>query len=55
MNLHGVFPPIATPFRDDEVDLAGMKSNVTKWMKTGLAGVLVLGSNGEAPLLDADE
>jgi 4-hydroxy-2-oxoglutarate aldolase len=55
MNLHGIFPPIATPFTDDEIDLAGMKSNVTRWMKTGLAGVLVLGSNGEAPMLDADE
>jgi 4-hydroxy-2-oxoglutarate aldolase len=55
MNLHGIFPPIATPFTDDEIDLDGMRSNVTKWMKTGLAGVLVLGSNGEAPMLDADE
>ena len=55
MNLHGIFPPIATPFKDDEVDLDAMRSNVTKWMKTGLAGVLVLGSNGEAPMLDADE
>ncbi len=55
MNLRGIFPPIATTFKDDEVDLAGMKTNVTKWMKTGLAGLLVLGSNGEAPMLDADE
>ncbi|HEY3383187.1 MAG TPA: dihydrodipicolinate synthase family protein [Vicinamibacterales bacterium] len=55
MNLEGIFPPIATPFKDDAIDLDGMKSNVTKWMTTGLAGVLVLGSNGEAPLLDADE
>ena len=55
MNLRGIFPPIATPFKDDEIDLDGMKTNVTKWMKTGLAGVLVLGSNGEAPMLDADE
>jgi 4-hydroxy-2-oxoglutarate aldolase len=55
MNLHGIFPPIATPFTDEAIDLAGMKLNVTKWMKTGLAGVLVLGSNGEAPMLDADE
>ena len=55
MNLHGIFPPIATPFKGDEVDLDGMRSNVAKWMTTGLAGVLVLGSNGEAPMLDADE
>ncbi|RPJ69073.1 MAG: dihydrodipicolinate synthase family protein, partial [Acidobacteria bacterium] len=55
MNLHGIFPPIATPFVDDELDVEGLKSNVTRWMKTRLAGVLVLGSNGEGPLLDADE
>ena len=55
MNLHGIFPPIATPFTDDEVDVEGLKSNVTRWMKTRLAGILVLGSNGEGPLLDADE
>ncbi len=55
MNLHGIFPPIATPFRDDEIDLGAMRSNVTRWMKTGLAGLVVVGSNGEAPMLDADE
>jgi len=55
MNLQGIFPPIATPFRDDELDVEGLKSNITRWMQTRLAGVLVLGSNGEGPLLDADE
>ncbi len=55
MNLHGIFPPIATPFDGDEIDLGAMRSNVAKWMKTKLTGVLVLGSNGEAPMLDADE
>jgi 4-hydroxy-2-oxoglutarate aldolase len=29
--------------------------NVRRWMKTGLAGILALGSNGEAGLLDEDE
>ena len=55
MNLQGIFPPIATPFRDDELDVEGLKVNITRWMQTRLAGILVLGSNGEAPLLDADE
>ncbi len=55
MNLKGVFPPIATPFRNDELDLAALKSNVSRLMKTGLRGVLALGSNGEAPLVDDDE
>ena len=55
MNLHGIFPPIATPFKDDELDVEGLKANITRWMKTRLAGVLVLGSNGEGPMLDAEE
>lgn len=56
MNLEGVFPPIATPFADDEeLDVGALQANVAKYMRTGLAGILVLGSNGEAPLLDADE
>jgi 4-hydroxy-2-oxoglutarate aldolase len=55
MNLDGIFSPIATPFLDDEIDVAAMRRNVERWMTTGLAGVLVLGSNGEAPMLDADE
>lgn len=55
MNLEGIFPPITTPFKDDELDVEALKANVARWMKTGLAGVLVLGSNGEGPMLDADE
>jgi 4-hydroxy-2-oxoglutarate aldolase len=55
MNLQGIFPPIATPFRDDQLDVEGLQANITRWMKTGLSGVLVLGSNGEGPMLDSEE
>jgi 4-hydroxy-2-oxoglutarate aldolase len=55
MNLQGIFPPIPTPFSDDELDTEGLKANVSRWMQTGLAGLLLLGSNGEGPMLDADE
>ncbi len=56
MNIHGIFPPITTPFDDhDEIDLAGLRSNLKRWMATRVAGVVVLGSNGEAPLLSEDE
>lgn len=55
MNLHGIYPPLATPFKDDEIDTAGLAHNTTRWMKTGLRGVLALGSNGEAAFLDEDE
>jgi 4-hydroxy-2-oxoglutarate aldolase len=55
LNLHGIFPPIPTPFHLDEVDLVSLKDNIARWMKTGLAGLVVLGSNGEAPLVDDEE
>ena len=55
MILPGIYPPIITPFKDDEVDYAGLARNVGRWMGTGLRGLLALGSNGEAAFLDEDE
>ena len=55
MRLEGVLPPIPTPFADDRVDEAAMRANVARWMRTRIRGVVVLGSNGEAPLLAEDE
>lgn len=55
MNLSGIYPPMVTPFRNDEVDAAAIRHNVARWMSTGLRGLLVLGSNGEAAFLDEDE
>jgi len=52
----GIFTPIATPFlNDDTLDEQGLRSNVVRWMATPLTGLVVLGSNGEAPQLDEDE
>ena len=54
--LRGIFPPIPTTFDDHgDVDAAAIASNVRQWMTTGLAGILALGSNGEAGLVDEDE
>ena len=55
MDLQGIFPPIPTPFLDSELDLAALASNCDRWLSTGLRGLVVLGSNGEAPLLDDAE
>ena len=55
LDLAGILPPVATPFVDDEVDLAAMRANCERWMRTGLRGVLLLGTNGEAPLIRDDE
>ena len=52
----GVFTPIATPFTSaDTLDEKGLATNVKRWMTTPLTGLVVLGSNGEAPQLDDDE
>jgi 4-hydroxy-2-oxoglutarate aldolase len=52
----GIFTPIVTPFRhDDTVDEHALRNNVARWMRTPLTGLVVLGSNGEAPQLDEDE
>lgn len=55
MNLRTVFPPMPTPFRDGEVDAAAITHNVRRWMAAGLGGVVALGTNGEAALLDEQE
>jgi 4-hydroxy-2-oxoglutarate aldolase len=54
--LRGIFPPIPTTFdAAGDVDTRAMAGNVRRWMATRLAGVLALGSNGEAASLDEDE
>jgi 4-hydroxy-2-oxoglutarate aldolase len=55
VNLRGIFPPIPTPFANDAVDHHALAANVDRWMKTRLAGLVALGSNGEAPLLEEAE
>ena len=56
MKLHGIFPPIATPF-DHKGDLYRIKvqHNVEKWNKTPLAGYAVCGSTGESVYLTTEE
>jgi len=52
----GIFPPIPTPFDEaGQVDLNALRANIGRWNDTGLAGYVVIGSNGEAPLLDTGE
>jgi len=54
--LRGIFPPIPTSFdASGDVDTHAITANVTRWMTTRLSGVLALGSNGEASLLDESE
>src|SRR5262245_16615267 len=54
--LSGVFPPLPTTFDSNgDVDSRAIVANVERLMTSGLAGVLALGSNGEAGLLTESE
>src|SRR5689334_7957620 len=56
MKLHGIFPPIATPFNSDgEIWKAKVEHNIDKWNSTGLAGYVVCGSTGESVMLTTPE
>ena len=55
--LAGVFAPVTTPFDASTGELAprAFRGNLSRLLSEGLAGVVVAGSTGEAPLLDQDE
>jgi 4-hydroxy-2-oxoglutarate aldolase len=56
MFLHGIFPPITTPFYPGgNVYFKKLESNVERYSRTPVSGVVVLGSTGEAILLSDQE
>jgi 4-hydroxy-2-oxoglutarate aldolase len=55
IDLNGIFPPIPTPFVDGEVAEDKLAFNIEKWSKTGLRGLVVMGSNGEYVYLSTEE
>ena len=57
MLLHGIFPPITTPFYPEghAVYFKKLQYNVERYSKSPVAGMVVLGSTGEAILLSDEE
>src|SRR2546430_13099539 len=56
MLLHGIFPPVTTPFYPDgNVYFKKLEANVERYGKAPVAGIVVLGSTGEAILLSDEE
>jgi 4-hydroxy-2-oxoglutarate aldolase len=52
----GIYTPLATPFAPDgALDARALANNVEKYLRSPLTGLVVLGSNGEAPQLDEHE
>jgi dihydrodipicolinate synthase/N-acetylneuraminate lyase len=56
VKLTGVLAPLPTPFDDeDRLDIARLQTALKWWVASPLTGFVVLGSNGEAVLMDDDE
>src|SRR5438105_11237512 len=56
MLLHGIFPPITTPFYPDgDVYYKKLEFNVDRYSRSPVAGLVVQGSTGEAILLSDQE
>jgi 4-hydroxy-2-oxoglutarate aldolase len=56
MLLSGILPPISTPFYPEgNVYHKKLEANVERYSKTPVAGIVVLGSTGEAILLSDEE
>ena len=56
MLLHGIFPPITTPFYPEgNVYHKKLEANVERYSRTPSAGIVVQGSTGEAILLSDQE
>lgn len=56
MLLSGIFPPITTPFYPDgKVYFKKLESNVERYSRTPVSGIVVLGSTGEAIMLSDQE
>ena len=56
LDISGVYPPIPTPFsEDEEINYAALESNMKKWNDTKIRGYLVQGSNGEYCYLTIEE
>ena len=56
MLLHGIFPPITTPFYPDgKIYFRKLQQNVEQYSRGPIAGIVVQGSTGEAILLSDDE
>jgi 4-hydroxy-2-oxoglutarate aldolase len=54
--LHGIFPPITTPFYPDgKIYFRKLEQNVEHYSRAPVVGIVVLGSTGEAILLSDEE
>lgn len=53
--LKGIYPPLTTPFVNDEVAFDKLDENIFKYEKKLLSGYVLFGSNGESVFLTSQE
>lgn len=53
--LKGIYPPLTTPFIDDEVSFDNLLLNLLRYENKLLPGYVLFGSNGESAFLTRDE
>jgi 4-hydroxy-tetrahydrodipicolinate synthase len=51
----GIWLPLVTPFRDGEVDVCALEMLTQRYVDSGIAGIVALGTTAEAALLDHRE
>jgi len=56
MKLHGIFPPLTTPFNHSgDIWKIKVEHNVSRLNRIGLAGYVAIGSTGESKMLTTEE
>lgn len=54
-SFQGIWVPIVTPFHQDAIDFAALRRLSAHLLESGVAGLVVCGTTGEAAALDKDE
>ena len=55
MNIWGLITALITPFKNNNIDIEGLKQNIRFQIENSVDGIVVLGTTGEAPTLSAEE
>jgi dihydrodipicolinate synthase len=55
MSVQGVFVPLITPFKNDQLDLVSYKKMVDYYLAKGVSGFMPLGTTGESPTIEDKE
>ena len=56
MNIHGIIPPLATPFTaNEDLDIPRLRWFIEHQLSAGVHGIFVLGTNSEFYAMDDAE